>query len=121
MATTAALLSEHPTNYVYNTDYVTQSDKAWARDYCPNHNLLVHTSIDRDGLTHADFETPFLPRDHDDDLRLGASALPPNQRAWHLQSDADCELWFHSEISNIVLAAWNQYPAVTQPRIPSRR
>ncbi|KAK0701106.1 hypothetical protein B0T21DRAFT_321997 [Apiosordaria backusii] len=114
MNTTAALLSEHPTNYVYNTDYVTQSDKAWARNYRPIHTMLVHTSIGGDGLTYADFKTAFLPRDDDDDLRLRASAVPPNQRTWRLQSEADCELWFHSEISNIVLAAWNQYPVVTQ-------
>jgi len=41
-------------------------------------------------------------------------ARRPNDRAWRLESEADCELWFHAEISNVVLTAWNHYPRVTQ-------
>lgn len=31
---------------------------------------------------------------------------------------ADRELWFHTEISNVVLSAWNKYPAVAQMSYP---
>lgn len=40
--------------------------------------------------------------------------MAPNQRAWRLDTEADCELWFHTEISNVVLAAWNECREVTQ-------
>lgn len=114
IATVADLLGQRPTNQVQNAGYVTQSDKAWARNYCPIQNILVHTRVGEDGLTHANFENAFLPWYDDDDLRLRAHAVPPNQRTWRFESEADCELWFHSEVSSIVLAAWNQYLAVTQ-------
>lgn len=115
MSTTVAdLLSENPTNWVHNTDYITYSDKSWARSYHPIRNIIVHTSIGQGRFTNADVETAFLPWSDDDDLRMRAHAVPPNQRTWRFETEADCELWFHSEISNVVLAAWNQHPIVTQ-------
>ncbi|KAK0655405.1 hypothetical protein B0T16DRAFT_451094 [Cercophora newfieldiana] len=87
------LLQEHPTNPVHNPKYVTQSDKAWAQRYPAIRNLI----------------------DSDDTiLRASVEARRPNDRPWRLECEADCELWFHTEISNVVLAAWNQYPRVTQ-------
>ncbi|KXX77148.1 hypothetical protein MMYC01_207562 [Madurella mycetomatis] len=112
--TVADLLNQHPTNVVQNTGYVTQSDKSWTRNYHPIRNVLVHTLIGEDGLTYANFERAFLPWDADDSLRTTVHAVSPNHRTWRFESEADCELWFHSEISNIVLPAWNQFPVVTQ-------
>jgi len=31
-----------------------------------------------------------------------------------LDCEADCELWFHTEVSNVVLAGWDRYRQVTQ-------
>lgn len=112
--TVADLLSQHPTNEVQNAGYVTQSDKSWTRNYHAIRNILVNTLIGEDGLTYANFERAFLPWDADDSLRTTAHAVSPNHRMWRFESEADCELWFHSEISNIVLPAWNQFPVVTQ-------
>jgi hypothetical protein len=109
------LLQEHPTNPVHNPKYVTQSDKAWAQRYPAIRNLTVHTTIDEDNCTTANFDRAFLPLDTDDTiLRVSVEARRPNDRSWRLECEADCELWFHTEISNVVLAAWNQYPRVTQ-------
>ncbi|KAL2017964.1 hypothetical protein VTK56DRAFT_1496 [Thermocarpiscus australiensis] len=126
MSTTVAnLLEQHPTNFVYSTNYTTSTDKTWARRYHPIRNLTIHSTIGEDGLTYVDFQTAFLPWSEDGDLRMSAPAVPPNQRTWRFVSEADCELWFNSEISNIVLAAWNEFPLVTQsshikpPRVES--
>ncbi|KAK3317701.1 hypothetical protein B0T19DRAFT_469449 [Cercophora scortea] len=109
------LLQEHPTNPVHNPKYVTQSNKAWAQRYPPIKNLIVHTTIEKDNRTTANFDRAFLPLDSDDTiLRTKVEARRPNDRAWRLECEADCELWFHTEISNVVLAACNQYPLVTQ-------
>ncbi|KAK3363937.1 hypothetical protein B0T25DRAFT_470175 [Lasiosphaeria hispida] len=109
------LLQEHPTNPVHNPRYVTQSNKPWARHYPTISHLIVHTTIDQNSYTTANFDQAFLPPDSDDTvLRTVVKAMWPNDRAWRLESEADCELWFHTEISNIVLAAWNRFPQVTQ-------
>lgn len=41
-------------------------------------------------------------------------AQPPNERYWRLETEADMEHWWHTEISNVVLAAWAQYPYIVQ-------
>lgn len=66
-----------------------------------------------DGLIKANFD-PLLPFDEDDDKRSEAPSVTPNKRVWRFESEADCELWFHTEISNTVLAGWGKYPQVTQ-------
>lgn len=43
-------------------------------------------------------------------MRLNEPAYPPNYRRWRLQSEEDGINWFHTEVSNIVLAAWVRYP-----------
>ena len=113
-STVADLLWIDPTNRVHNTGYITHTDKAWARSYQPITNFFVHTRIYDDGNTYANFEPSFLPLYDDDNMRMMSPAVAPNQRAWRLESEADCELYFHTEISNVVLAAWNQYREVTQ-------
>jgi hypothetical protein len=47
-------------------------------------------------------------------LRLNEPVYPPNYRRWRLQSEEDGITWFHTEISNIVLAAWARYPELLQ-------
>jgi hypothetical protein len=112
--TVGDLLWEEPTNHVHNTGYTTQTDKAWAQAYPSIENLLVHSSVFEDGYTYANFEPAFVPLYDDDAIRIASPAVAPNQRAWRLDTEADCELWFHTEISNVVLAAWNRCREVTQ-------
>lgn len=118
MATTAGVLIEsHPTNFVEVPGYRSASNKTWTKDYDPILNITVHTTLVPAGaywLTEADFSTAFLPQYQDDDLRYSEDAAPPNQRIWRMESEADCELWWHTEISNVVLAAWSRYPTVLQ-------
>ncbi|KAL2255464.1 hypothetical protein VTK26DRAFT_3346 [Humicola hyalothermophila] len=118
-------ISQHPTNRVNSPDYITYTDKPWARICAPIQNILVHTAIGADGKTSANFEAAFLPWCDDDRLRLDEYAVPPSRRTWRLETEADCELWFHTEISNVLLAAWSRYPEVMQtshtkpPRVES--
>jgi hypothetical protein len=63
----------------------------------------------------AAFDNDAFFNKYDDDIaRLGEPAYPPNYRTWRLQSEEDGINWFHSEISNIVLAAWARYPNLLQ-------
>jgi hypothetical protein len=33
-------------------------------------------------------------------------AVAPNKRIWRLECEADCELWFHTEVSNVGCPGW---------------
>lgn len=111
--TIEALLLQHPTNAVHNTLSYTASDKVWARAYKVIKNTQSHTVV-RDGITHANFDDAFLPPLADDALRMKQPAVPPNNRHWRLETEADCENWFNTEIVNVVLSAWHAYPPITQ-------
>ncbi|CAH0046087.1 unnamed protein product [Clonostachys solani] len=113
-STAEALILQHPTNSVNNPLYVTGSDKAWARDYEPIKRVITHTFVGSDGITYANFEDAFLGLHDDDALRFRQPAVPPNNRHWRLESEADCENWFNTEITNVVLSAWHSYPPMTQ-------
>ena len=52
--------------------------------------------------------------DADDQRRMGEPAQTPNDRFWRLETEADIEHWWHTEISDVVLAAWARYPRITQ-------
>jgi len=80
MATVYDLLTQHSTNVVHNTYYVTQSKKEWAGNYHPIRNLVVHSYHGGDGLVHADFDSAFLGSYEDDGLRMDEPAVPPNKR-----------------------------------------
>lgn len=108
------LLCEHPTNPVKYTGFKTGTDKKWARDFHPITKLVVHTAVDRDGETVLANWNALLPPFADDDLRGGKLAFPPNRRVWRLETEEDCGVWFHTEVSNIVLAAWDDCPTVLQ-------
>lgn len=112
---TAVMLDQHPTNDIVHTESNSeQNNKSWVVNSHPISNLIIHTTISLDGVVNATYETAFLPEQNDDLLRRKAISLPPTKREWHLLSVADRELWFHTEISNIVLAAWSQYPTILQ-------
>ncbi|KAK5999037.1 hypothetical protein PT974_01424 [Cladobotryum mycophilum] len=109
------LLGLNPTNPVKTAALVTPSNKDWATtNYHPTRCLIVHSTIDpTEGTYDADLSILWSPGD-DDNLRLQEPAFPPNKRNWHCRTEADWENWFHTEVSNIVLAAWSRYPVVTQ-------
>ncbi|KAK3317509.1 hypothetical protein B0T19DRAFT_405201 [Cercophora scortea] len=111
--TTEYHILQHPTNPTRNTKYTTSSDKEWARRFKPITKIIPRTNV-VDGITYADFEPAFLPLFDDDRVRMGEPAVAPNPRQWRLESEADCENWFNSEISNVVLAAWTAYPDILQ-------
>jgi hypothetical protein len=105
---------QHPTNAVHITGYTTASDKEWARRYKPVVNLVTRSIVAADGLSYAQFEEAFWPLCDDDRARMNEPYLPPNLRRWRFEMEADCENWFHSEVSNVVLAAWASNPPVLQ-------
>ncbi|KAK0730292.1 hypothetical protein B0H67DRAFT_630674 [Lasiosphaeris hirsuta] len=82
-------------NLVANRLSVSYTDKAWAQDYPSIDNLIVRSTVDEEGMSDAVFDNAFLPACADGDRRLDEPAQPP--------------------MSNVVLAAWAKYPAVTQP------
>ncbi|KAG4254570.1 hypothetical protein FPRO03_06910 [Fusarium proliferatum] len=112
--TAQQLILQHSTNPVNNPGYETKTDKAWTHAYKPIKKVTSHTMTGSDGLTHANFEEAFLPLQADDELRFRQRAVPPNNRHWRLETEADCENWFHTEVVNVVLSAWHAYPAMTQ-------
>ncbi len=114
MTTVFDLLLLDPINPVVNENNVTTSNKEWASRYHPLRNLIVHTQVGPDGRVYANWDGAFLPACDDDTLRMGEPATHPNPRLWRFETEADCELWFHTEVSNVVLAAWTQYGRVTQ-------
>ncbi|KAI8677297.1 hypothetical protein NCS56_00619500 [Fusarium sp. Ph1] len=105
---------QHPANPVEETKHTTASDKIWARGYAPICNIVVHSFVADDGLTHANFDDAFMRLDADDVLRMKETAVPTNNRHWRLGFEADCENWFNTEVANVTLAAWKRYPGVIQ-------
>ncbi|EWG52271.1 hypothetical protein FVEG_11054 [Fusarium verticillioides 7600] len=113
MSTAGELIQQHPANVVANPGYKTTSDKAWAHDYNPIKTTIVHTII-RNGITDANFEDAFMGMENDDELRFRQPAVRTNQRHWRLETEADCENWFNTEITKVVLSAWHDYPPLMQ-------
>ncbi|GKU16652.1 unnamed protein product [Fusarium langsethiae] len=114
MYTSYDLILQDSTNVINNTKYKTASDKVWARVYKPITKVISHTIIGRDGQYHSDFETAFMELQDDDQLRFNQPAVHPNNRHWRLETEADCENWFNTEVVNVVLSAWHSYPSLTQ-------
>jgi hypothetical protein len=77
-------------------------------------NLTVHTTVDHEAIVHAAFDPAFLPLCNDEEKRTTEPGYPANSRFWRLETEADVEHWWHTEISDVVLAAWATYPAVVQ-------
>ncbi|KAL2163218.1 hypothetical protein VTH06DRAFT_5274 [Thermothelomyces fergusii] len=112
--TARELILQNPENVIQNLNYTSYSNKDWAQHYPDATNFLVHTWTSSDGLVHADFDSAFLPLDDDDERRIGEPAHPPNQRFWQLEVEADVEHFWHTEISDVVLAAWARWPRIVQ-------
>lgn len=104
----------HHANPVTETKCTTASDKEWARGYVPVSNIIVHSLVSADGLTHANFDGALMPLDADDVLRMKELSVPSNSRHWFLGKEADCENYFNTEVANVTLAAWRRYPTVIQ-------
>lgn len=112
--TVGDLLQEQPTNYAYKPGYISATDKSWAKKYEPITAVIIHSRREADGSVWANFDGPFLPEFADDELRKSQPANRPNTRQWRLDTEADGESWFHNEVSNVVLAAWAEYPSILQ-------
>ncbi|KAK3373652.1 hypothetical protein B0T24DRAFT_271170 [Lasiosphaeria ovina] len=112
MDTVGHLIWQNPDNPVENNHIYTYTNKAWTSPYHVIQNLMIRTQLDGDGRTNGDFTT-FKTFD-DDALRSQQYAVSPNMRSWIFDSEADCELFFHTEVSNVVLAGWRSYPLVRQ-------
>jgi hypothetical protein len=116
VATVQDLLSQRSTNHVKTTGYKTGTGKAWTKQYPPIERVTMHSRAvpeDRSSII-ADLESPFLPDYDDDPVRWAQPAFPPNRRSWRLETEEDCSDWFKAEVSNVVLAAWTDYPAILQ-------
>ncbi|KAJ2893943.1 uncharacterized protein MKZ38_008066 [Zalerion maritima] len=83
------LLDQHPTNPVRETNYVSNNNKAWAKDFAPIKKFHVRTFWDEDGATNATFDEAFQDIYEDDDLKSEEPAYPPNNRQWRLAYEAD--------------------------------
>jgi hypothetical protein len=114
MPTTLELILQHSVNNIHNPQYTSSTNKAWAAVYPAIDQLTVRTTVNHDGAVHATFEPAFLPLSADEDRRTSAPAYPPNERFWRLETEADAEHWWHTEISDIVLAAWASRPCIVQ-------
>lgn len=121
----ATLLGQHSSNPCRDTYLCSGSYKPWARSFPPITQLIVHTRVQGGGggvgdqaggnaITQANFETAFLPEYDDDSLRLQEQGNAPNERSYRLNSEEDGVTWFHTEISNVVLAAFKRYPHILQ-------
>lgn len=115
MSTTAgALIQQHPTNPVHQSEHTSASTKTWAQKYAPIKSLKIQTAIQENGAVEAIFDGAFLGTYDDDALRMKEPAYPPNAKYWRLAYEADGNNYFQAEISNIVLATFAQRPLVIQ-------
>src|SRR3569833_1612138 len=110
------LLGEQPTNYAEYTGGTTDTNKEWTKDFHPIARFRVRSRTGEDDPTtvYADWDGPLLPLFADDDVRMGLLGSRPNPRRHYLGTEADCAVWFHTEVSNIVLSALTAYPEVLQ-------
>lgn len=115
MATTVGwLLQQHPNNPIKDTYSQSDSSKSWAKEYPAISKVRVHTSFQGQDALVANFDDAFIGEHDDESLRLNEPAHPPNYRSWRLNSEADGVLWFHTEISNVVLSAFASCPGIIQ-------
>lgn len=114
MSTAGALIQQHPTNIVYQSEHTSASSKTWAQKYAPIRNFKLQTTVQEDGTVSGIFDGAFLGTCDDDTLRMKEPAYPPNAKFWRLAYEADGKNYFQAEISNIVLAAFSRHPLVIQ-------
>lgn len=112
MSSVQSLISDHPSNSIDNPNITSYTMKTWAKSYAPIRRYRLHTVVDEQGMTYADFDTPFLPLMDDEEKRMSEVGHPPNSRHWRFETEADIEHWWHTEVSDVVLAAWHKYPTI---------
>ena len=108
------LISQEPTNVIQNPELKSYTNKPWATAYPPIGNFSIHSVVDETGFYHANFDSVFHPLDADDQMRFAEPASFPNPRFWRLETEADMEHWWHDEVSDVVMAAWANYPTIVQ-------
>lgn len=113
MTTAYDVIAQNSANAIKNPDYSSSTDKAWAQGYHSITNFNVLTTLGQDSILHSNLDT-LLPLCDDDRTRLGEPAGFPNERYWRLETEADIENWWHTEVSNPVLSAWKRYPCIVQ-------
>lgn len=104
MSSVQSLIYDHPSNFIANPNITSYTGKTWVKSYAPIRRYRLHTAIDETGMTHADFDSAFLPLMNDEEKRMSEAGHPPNSRHWRF------EHWWHTEVSDVVLAAWHRYP-----------
>lgn len=117
MTTTGALLSEHPTNPIDDLRRTSNVSKEWTKTFNTITKVnvcTIDTLVGETTRTTAAFDGPLLPEYEDDTLRFNMPAFPLNYREYVLDTELDGANWFHTEVSNPVLAAWARYPGITQ-------
>ncbi|POR37631.1 Uncharacterized protein TPAR_02173, partial [Tolypocladium paradoxum] len=113
MTTAQDVIMQNSANVIQNPDSISYTDKTWAQGYHSITNFNVMTTVDEDSIWHSNFNR-LLPLYDDDQHRLNEPAGFPNERSWRLETEADIENWWHTEVSNPVLSAWNRYPRIIQ-------
>jgi hypothetical protein len=114
MPTIQDLLMQHSTNPVDDTENSTNHVKDWAKNFLPIKKVEVRTYEGEDNWIYADFDEAFLPLSEDDKARLAHLGNPPNYRQYRFESETDHSIWWHTEVSNIVITAFHSQPAVVQ-------
>ncbi|KAJ4307647.1 hypothetical protein N0V84_012591 [Fusarium piperis] len=112
MTSVQALIDDHPSNHIDNPNITSYTGKTWAKSYAPVQRYRLHTTVDAQNMTHANFDHGFLPLMDDEEKRMSEVGYPPNARHWRFETEADIEHWWHTEVSDVVLAAWHRYPTV---------
>ena len=114
MTSVGVLISQQLINAINNPEMVSYTDKTWAREYHSIQNLKIHTVEGQDRVVYANFDGPLISLLADEPKRMGEIAQMPNTRFWRLETEADIEHWWHTEVSDVVLAAWANYPLIVQ-------
>lgn len=112
MSSVQSLIYDHPSNFIANPNITSYTGKTWVKSYAPIRRYRLDTAIDETGMTHADFDAAFLPLMNDEEKRMSDVGHPPNSRHWRFETEADIEHWWHTEVSDVVLAAWHRYPTI---------
>ena len=92
---------------------MTETNKEWTKQYPAIEDVQAHTFEQEDGSVGANWD-PLGEEHADDAARKELQAYPPNRRSWFLNTEQDMVVWFHTEVSNVVLAGWAAQPDVLQ-------
>jgi hypothetical protein len=95
----------HSANPVHDSARKEESREAWFQRFPPIARLVVRTRNVSRGRIAGGFDEAFLPN-YGGERYYGEPAGPATEsREWHLKTEADCEAYFLTEISSVVVAA----------------